>query len=185
MINKKNVLILVLAIASVLTITSCGSGKGDILTERIQYDVTIKTPESDLEWWVQNLEGPKREKLVQAIINSANAGKLKIYDVMTNKQIPVSELKERSVRNELITLQRSYPPYENYDSIVKRELQLSDISRLRFLEEWYMNEETGAITKKVLAICPLVESYTETGELRGYNPLFWLSFEKKFTLEAK
>lgn len=169
---------------SILIVTSCGNKKGELLTERIQYDVTIKTPETDLEWWVQNLEGPKREKLVQAIINSANAGKLKIYDVMTNKPIPVSELKERSIRMELITLQRPDPPYENYDSIVKKELQLSDISRLRFLEEWYLNEKTGAITKKVIAVCPLVESYTETGELRGYNPLFWLSFEKKFTLEA-
>lgn len=181
----KKLLISGLALVSILIVTSCGNKKGDLLTERIQYDVTIKTPESDLEWWVQNLEGPKREKLVQAIINSANAGELKIYDVMTNKPLNLEELKKRSVRNELITLQRSYPPYENYDSIVVKELQMSDISRLRFLEEWYLNEKTGLITKKVIAVCPLVESYTETGELRGYNPLFWLTFEKKFPLETK
>jgi len=181
----KRLLISGLALLSILIVTSCGDKKGDLLTERIQYDVPVKTPELDLEWWVQNLEGPKREKLVQAIITSANAGKLKIYDVMTNKPMTIAELKERSIRMELITVQRSFPPYENYDSIVKREIQLSDISRLRFLEEWYLNEKTGAITKKVLAVCPLVESYTETGELRGFNPLFWLSFEKKFILEAK
>ncbi len=181
----KKLTISILAVLSVLIFSSCGGKKGKILTERIQYDVTIKTPEVDLEWWVQNLEGPKREKLVQAIINSANAGKLKIFDVMTNKQMTVAELKDRSVRTELLTMQRSYTPYENYDTLVNRELQLSDISRLRFLEEWYLNEETGFITKKVIAISPLVESYTESGELRGYNPLFWLSFEKKFPLEAK
>lgn len=176
---------LVLVAISLIFTTSCVHKKGDLLTERIQYDVTIKTPEVDLDWWVQNLEGPKREKLIQSLITTANAGKLKIYDVMSNKQMTVQELKERSVRTELLTLQRPYAPYENYDTVVKRELQLSDISRLRFLEEWYLNEETGFITKKVIAICPLVESYTETGELRGYNPLFWLSFEKKFPLEAK
>jgi hypothetical protein len=181
----KKVSVLFLAILSVFVLTSCGGKKGILLTERVQYDVTIKTPEVDLEWWVQNLEGPKREKLVQSLINTANAGKLKIFDVMTNKQMTVEELKNRSVRTELLTLQRSYAPYENYDTLVRRELQLSDISRLRFLEEWYMNEETGFITKKVIAICPLVESYTETGELRGYNPLFWLSYQKKFPLEAK
>jgi len=181
----KRKLNLILVVLSIFLMTSCGNKKGDLLTERVQYDVTIKTPEVDLDWWVQNLEGPKREKLVQSIINSANDGKLKIYDVMSNKLIPVAELKARSTRTELLTLQRSYAPYENYDTVVKRELQLSDISRLRFLEEWYLNEETGFITKKVIAICPLVESYTEQGELRGYNPLFWLSFEKKFPLEAK
>lgn len=181
----KKASLLLLEILSVLIFTSCGGKKGELLTERIQYDVTIKTPEVDLEWWVQNLEGPKREKLVQSIINTANAGKLKIYDVMTNKEMTVQELKERSARTELLTLQRSFAPYENYDTLVKRELQLSDITRLRFLEEWYLNRETGFITKKVIAICPLVESYTETGELRGYNPLFWLSYQKKFPLEAK
>ncbi|MFH1121743.1 MAG: hypothetical protein V1775_18125 [Bacteroidota bacterium] len=170
---------------SILIISSCGTKKGELLTERVQYDVTIKSPEVDLEWWIQNLEGPKREKLVQSLITSANSGKLKIYDVMTNKSMTAAELKERSMRNELLTLQRPYAPYENYDTIVKKELQLSDITRLRFLEEWYLNEDNGFVTKKVIAICPLVESYTETGELRGYNPLFWLSFEKKFPLEAK
>jgi len=184
-IIMKKTMFTLLAGISMLIITSCGPKKGELLTERIQYDVTIKTPEVDLEWWIQNLEGPKREKLVQAIITSANAGKLKIYDVMTNKPMTAAELKERSTRNELLTLQRPYSPYENYDTIVKKELQLSDITRLRFLEEWYLNQDNGRITKKVIAICPLVESYTETGELRGFNPLFWLSFEKKFPLEAK
>ncbi len=181
----KKVLFPLLFVAAGLIFLSCGNKKGEILTQRIQYDVTIKTPEVDLAWWVQNLEGQKREKLVQSIINSANAGKLKLYDVMTNKEMSVQELKERSSRNELLTLQRAYAPYEEYDTIVRKELQLSDISRLRFLEEWYLNEETGYITKKVIAICPLIESYTEQGELRGYNPLYWLSFEKKFPLEAQ
>ncbi|HPG32856.1 MAG: hypothetical protein H6541_01215 [Lentimicrobiaceae bacterium] len=181
----KNAFISLAAALSLLIITSCGNNKGKLLTDRIQYDVTIKTPDVDLEWFVQNLEGPKREKLVQAIINTANSGKLKMYDVMTNKPMTPAELKERSTRKELITLQRAYAPYEDYDSIVSTELQLSDITRVRFLEEWYLNEKNGLITKKVIAICPLVESYTETGELRGYNPLFWLSFEKNFPLEAK
>lgn len=181
----KKSLFICLAVLPVLVLNSCGNKKGEILTERIQYDVPVKTPETDLGWWVQNLEGPKREKLVQAIFTSANAGKLKIYDVMSNKQMTLEQLRERSVRTELLTLQRSYAPYENFDTIVKREVQLSDVSRLRFLEEWYLNEETGLITKKVVAVCPLVESYTETGELRGYNPLFWLSFARKFPLEAK
>lgn len=170
---------------SAFLLQSCSGKKGRILTQRIQYDVTIKSPDADLDWWVQNLEGPNREKLVQSIIRTARSGKLKLYDVMSNQPMTVEQLEERSTRNELLTLQRPYPPYENFDTIVKRELQLSDISRVRFLEEWYLNEENAFVTKKVIAICPLVESYTEAGELRGYNPLFWLSFEKDFPLETK
>ena len=172
-------------ILSLFLMASCGSGKGDVLTQRIQYDVSLKAPESDLEWWVQNLEGPKREKLVQSIITTAQEGKLKVYDVMTNKVLNEQEIKDRGTRTELLTMQRAKEPYEDYDTLIRRELQLSDITRIRFLEEWYLNESNGKITKEILAICPLVESYTEAGVYRGHQPLFWLSYTKKFPLETK
>lgn len=169
----------------VFLMVSCGNGKGDKLTERIQYDVTIKSPENDLEWWVQNLEGPKREKLVQAIIESARSGKLKVYDVMSNKALDEQQIKDQGTRTELLTLQRPNEPYEEYDTVIRRELQLSDITRLRFLEQWYLNESNGKISKEIIAVCPLVESYTEEGTYRGHRPLFWLSYNKKFPMEAK
>ena len=181
---KKFVFVLI-TLGSFAVLISCGGKKGEILTDRIQYDVTIKSPETDLEWWVQNLEGPKREKFVQSIIDAARSGKVEVYDVMTGKLMTAEEVKARGTRTELLTLQRAAEPYESYDSLITRELQLSDISRVRFLEEWYLNEDNGAITKKLIGMCPLVESYTETGELRGHQPLFWLSYVKKFPLETK
>lgn len=174
--------IIVFLIALVLTSISCGRKKGEILTERILYDVTIISPEKDLEWWVQNLENNKREKLVKSIIDASRSGKNKVYDVITYKELTNEEITERSRRKELMTLQRSYAPYEEYDSLVVNDIELSDISKVRFLEEWYLNEETGLVTKKVLAICPMLESFTESGELRGHLPLYWISFEKKFPL---
>lgn len=169
----------------ILILASCSRKEGEMLTERIQYDVTIKSPETDLAWWVQNLEGPKREKFVKALMESARSGKVKVYDVMSNKLLSAEEIGSKGTKTELLTLQRPYEPYETYDTLVTRELQLSDISRVRFLEQWQINPENGKIHKEVLAICPLVESYTETGELRGYMPLFWLSYEKNFPLEVK
>lgn len=172
-------------LCSALFWVSCSSGKGDLLTERIQYDVTIKSPEVDLAWFVQNLEGPKREKFIQAVMDAARGGNLKVYDVMSNKPLTPEEVQVMGTRTNILTLQRPYDPYESYDTIIKSELQLSDITRVRFLEEWYMNGKDGFITKKTIAICPLVESYTETGELRGFMPLFWLSYVKDFPLEAR
>ena len=181
----KKLIIYPFLLVLVALVVSCSNGKGELLSERIQYDVTIKTPEVDLAWFVQNLEGPKREKLIDALLETARSGKFKIYDVMTNKLMTNQEVLEVGTRTNLLILQRPYEPYEDYDTIVKRELQLSDISRMRFLEEWYMNEKNGFITKKVIAICPLLESYTETGELRGYQPLFWISYVKDFPLAGK
>ncbi len=181
----KNLFIFPLFILLAALIVSCSNGKGEVLTERIQYDVTIKSPEVDLAWFVQNLEGPKREKLVQSIMDAARSGKFKVYDVMSNKRMSDEEVLAVGTRSNMLTLQRNYEPYENYDTIIKHELRLSDISRMRFLEEWYLNGKDGFVTKKVIAICPLVESYTETGELRGYQPLFWISYVKDFPLEGK
>ena len=172
-------------LCSALLWVSCSSGKGELLTERIQYDVNIKSPEVDLAWYVQNLEGPKRENFIQAVMDAARGGKLKVYDVMSNKPLTPEDVLAVGSRTSVLTLQRPYEPYESYDTIIKSELQRSDITRMRFLEEWYMNRKDGFITKKVIAICPLVESYTETGELRGYMPLFWLSYVKDFPLEDR
>lgn len=172
-------------LCSTIFFASCNGGKGELLTERIQYDVNIKSPEADLAWYVQNLEGPKRENFIQAVMDAARGGKLKVFDVMSNKSLTPEEVLAVGTRANLLTLQRPYDPYESYDTIIKRELEFSDITRMRFLEEWYMKKEDGFITKKVIAICPLVESYTESGELRGYQPLFWLSYVKDFPLEAR
>lgn len=172
-------------ITLIFILASCGRKEGEMLTERIQYDVNIKSPETDLAWWVQNLEGPKREKFVKALIESARTGKVKVFDVISNQLLTAEDIRSKGTKTELLTLQRPYEPYETYDTLVTRELQLSDISRVRFLEQWQINTENGKIYKEVLAICPLVESYTETGELRGYIPLFWLSYTKNFPLEVK
>ncbi len=163
--------------------SSCSENKGEKLTDRIQYDVTIISPEKDLEWWVQNLESNKREKLVKSIIEASRSGEHKVYDVITHQQLTPEEIAAKSKRKELMTLQRDYPPYEEFDTLVINNIELSDISKVRFLEEWYLNEKTGLVTKKVIAICPMLESYTEEGEFRGHLPLYWISFVKKFPLE--
>lgn len=174
--------IAILMLASILLTTSCGGRKGELLTQRIQYDVMISSPERDLEWWVQNLEGYKREQLVSSIVAAAKSGKSKVYDVMTYKELSPEEIKDRGTRTNVLSKQREYPPYESYDTLVTTQMQLSDITKVRFLEEWYLDEKSGLITKKTLAICPMLESYTETGELRGHLPLYWISFVRKFPL---
>ena len=51
-----------------------------LLAERVQYDVLIKSPDTDLDWWVQNIEGSKRETFIKTILKLASDGKVKAYD---------------------------------------------------------------------------------------------------------
>jgi hypothetical protein len=63
-----------------------------------------------------------------------------------------------------------------YDTIIVHGINASAFRTLRFMEEWYFDEGTLQITKKVIGVCPVIEVYTDNGEFRGYKPLFWTYF---------
>jgi hypothetical protein len=167
---------------------SCNNG-GDagknVVTKRIQYDVLIHNSDTEMDWWVQNIEGSNREKLVRDIMAQVTNAEVKAYDFLTCKPFTASEIKSMMKRIDTISVERSTPPYDLVDTVLVTEIRLSDITKLRFLEEWSMNEKTLAFTKKITGICPLAERLTDSGELRGYKPLFWVFFDDKYPAELE
>ena len=183
-------LAIVLIVAFSMFTTSCRNGADageNLVTKRIQYDVSIRNADPEMDWWIQNIEGSNREKLVKDIIAQVTNGEVKAYDFLTCKPFTADEIKSMMKRTDSISVERSTPPYDLVDTVLVTEIRLSDITKLRFLEEWSMNEKTLAFTKKVAGICPLAERLNDSGELRGYKPLFWVFFDDKYPaeLEAK
>ena len=177
-----------LTLSFLMIISSChngGESGKNIVTKRIQYDVSIHNSDPDMDWWVQNIEGSSREKLVQDIIKQVNGGDVKAYDFLSYKPFSAEEIKNIMKRVDSISVERTTPPYDLVDTVLVTEIRLSDITKLRFLEEWSMNEKTLAISKKVLGICPLVERRTDSGELLGYKPLYWIFFDDKYPRELE
>lgn len=169
---------------------SCNTKKDQkkLVTERIQYDVNIKSPDPSYDWWIQNLEGPAREGFVKNILNAAYKGDLKCYDIFHNP-LSVNDVKAIGNRTDTITGTSPYPPYNDTVMVTKQELDLQRITRVRFLEEWRMDENNLQFDKKVLGISPIIESYDDQGNLRGYMPLFWVyldaAYPAKFKVEGK
>jgi len=171
-----------------IVLLSCKSGESsdnDLVTKRIQYDVVIQNPETDMDWWVQNIEGSNREKLIRSIIQRVTEGEVKAYDFISCKPYSVSEIQNIMKRTDSISMESPIPPYDMVDTVLVTEIRLSDIKKLRFLEEWSMDNKTLAFTKKVAGICPMVERHSETGELLGYKPLFWVFFDDKYPAELQ
>ncbi len=171
-----------------MIITSCRSGEDagkNIVTKRIQYDVSIHNTDSDMDWWVLNIEGSNREKLIKDIIQQVTSGKVKAYDFVSSKPFTAEEIKGMMKRVDSISVERSTPPYDLVDTLLVTETKLSDIKKLRFLEEWSMDDKTLAFSKKVMGICPLVERRSDSGELRGYKPLFWVFFDDRYPRELE
>lgn len=181
-------LLLVLVMAFSLFTTSCRNGTDsgkDIVTKRIQYDVSIRNTDPDMDWWVQNIEGSNREKLIKDILGRVTSGEVKAYDFLSCKPFTANEIAAMMKRVDTISVERSTPPYDLVDTVLVTEIRLSDITKIRFLEEWSMNDKTLALTKKVAGICPLVERLTDSGELRGYKPLFWVFLDDKYPAELQ
>jgi len=169
-------------------VSSCTNGSDagkNVVTKRIQYDVSIRNTDPEMDWWVQNIEGSSREKLVRDIITKVTSGEVKAYDFLTCKPFSANEIKSMMKRVDTISVERSSPPYDLVDTVLVTEIRLSDITKLRFLEEWSMNDKTLALTKKVAGICPLAERLSDSGELRGYKPLFWVFFDDKYPAELE
>lgn len=184
--NNFSFLLIITAI-SLLSFSCQNKGDSDknSVTKRIQYDVMLRNPEADPDWWVQNIEGSDREKLVKDILSRVSEGVVKAYDFHTNRPLSVEEVRKIMKRVDTISLERAVPPYDLVDTVLVTEIRLSDITKLRFLEEWKMDEKTLDFSKQVLGICPLIEKYSDSGELRGYKPLFWVFFNDRYPAELE
>jgi Co/Zn/Cd efflux system component len=166
----------------VIVFSSCHNSSKksqNIITERIQYDVTIKNSDPDNDWWIQNIEGSEREAFVNMIMDAAYSGKYRVYDYF-NKPLTPEQVKTIGSRRVPFTLQRTTPPYESYDTLIEQNLELRDITRVRFLEEWYMDEQHFIMNKKVVGMGPVIEDFDENGNFRGYRLLFWIYLDEKY-----
>jgi hypothetical protein len=151
-----------------------------VLTDLIQYDVLIKNTDQDQDWFVQNMEGRQRDEFVKRIMQAANSGEYRLYNYFFNTPLSVEEINATFNRTDSVTLQRPYPPYDWYDTVMVTTLDEKDITKVRFLEEWYIDENKLKIEKKIVGIAPMMENYNEEGVFRGYVPLFWIYLDEKY-----
>lgn len=172
---------------------SCGNSneKNDYknetqLTERIQYDVLIKSPDPDYDWWAQNIEGSKRETFVKTIYDLAESGKVKAYsgDYLYTLLTP-DEVKATKTITQTKNILDPDDPSKSHDTTLTQELDMHTITKVRFLEEWYLDEKKLSFDKKVCGVMLLRENYGDSLELRGYTPLFWIFFDDSYPAKLK
>ncbi len=145
----------------------------DFLASRIQYDVPIMNNDPQLDWWINNLEGSKREPFIDRIMEAVKKGEVQAYDYFSQPISPdqvVASLSDTVYQ----TLLRTYPPYEEYDTMVIRMIEYRDITKIRFLEEWTWDPKNLSIQKNVIGFGPVVQRKIADNL---YNQLlFWILF---------
>lgn len=144
-----------------------------IITQKIQYDVSIISPNSSYDPWIQNIAKTQRLKLVSGILAAAYEGKVAAYDYFNNP-LSIEELKSIGSDTIYRTLTRNSPPYAEYDTVIVSKIEISDIVKIRFLEEWYLDEQNLLIEKVVIGIAPVVDKFDSEGNFIGLFPMFWI-----------
>ena len=171
--------VLILSVISVFGITSCSLVRSnkEILCNKIQYDVPVNNNDPQLDWWINNIEGSRREPFLKRIMESAENGEVKAYDYFNQ---PLTPAQVKSVGNDTIyqSLLRTYPPYEEYDTMIVQSISYRDISKIRFMEEWRWDKSSLEMHKKVIAIGPVIQK--ELGGEKFSQLLYWISLDKTF-----
>ena len=57
-----------------------------------------------------------------------------------------------------------------------QEVSSENIKQYWIKEDWFFDKQRSVMEARIIGICPLKESISESGEVRGYQPLFWIYF---------
>ena len=179
---KFKILLFLLVGSAYFVVISCQQKEKEklLITERIQYDVPVKNQNPDDDWWVENIVGPQREKFIKTIMDKAYSGEMPAYDYFNDPLTP-EQVKRIGIDTLYQTLMRTTPPYDEYDTMIITKIDYDDITKIRFLEEWTIDEETLEINKKIFGIAPVVVINLSG---KDYNMLlFWLYPDEKYPLD--
>lgn len=112
------------------------------------------------------------------IIDGAKEGKWQAYDYFNE---PISAADVRNLFSDSIyaTMVEKEPPYEFYDTLIVKNILKTDVQRIRFLEEWYINPTTLEFEKKILGLAPIARRLDYQG-IERWQPLFWIYIDDNF-----
>lgn len=128
--------------------------------------------------------------LMQVLMDALKEGTITAYDASNPSDefvVPLTyqEIMNRLERTDSVPMQRPYPPYDWYDTIISVKFNPTDVKRFRIKEDWFFDKQRSVMEVRILGICPVRDNYDEKGLFRAYDPLFWINFPEARTVLAK
>ena len=69
-----------------------------------------------------------------------------------------------------------YNPGQYINIPVKTEITAAAIRQYWIKEDWFFDKQRSVMEPRIIGICPLVEKLSESGDVVGVKPLFWIHF---------
>jgi gliding motility associated protien GldN len=138
-------------------------------------------PESQHSGW---------RSFMTVIMDALKEGTLTAYDATSSTDemiVPLTyqEIIGRLERADTQQMQRPYPPYDFYDTIITNTFNASDVKKIRIKEDWFFDKQRSMMDVRIIGICPVKASFDEKGNYRGDEPLFWIYFPEARNILAK
>lgn len=124
---------------------------------------------------------------MQIIMDALKEGSITAYDISGTDEFLVPLTYQSVLTTQIDTfhriLQRPYPPYDEYDTVIYSEFDLTKVMRLRIKEDWYFDKQRSQLLVRILGICPIMMKDREGVEIP--EPLFWIYFPEARPILAK
>lgn len=131
------------------------SFSGMIAADTIIYDVIIRNTNPDDSWAESCLKGLKRTELIDSIFVLIYAEKITALDFDTHQTLKKKDIKKLEA---------------------EKDFSRDKIGKIQFKEKWIFDTKNTTFRKEIISMILGYEVYDDSGELRGYKPLFMLNF---------
>ncbi len=127
------------------------------------------------------------KSFITVVLDALKEGELTAYDISNTDELLVpinyAEIIGRQTDSIPKIMRRSYPPYDEYDTIIYVEFDPTKVMRLRVKEDWYFDKQRSQMMVRVQAICPVLIKERDGEEVT--EPMFWLSYPQSRNIFAK
>ena len=118
------------------------------------------------------------KNFITVVMDALKEGSITAYDISNTDEfnIPLTyqEIVTRQIDTIHRTLQRPYPPYDEFDTMIYSEFDPSKVMRIRLKEDWYFDNKRSQMMVRILGICPVMIKEREGEEFT--EPLFWIYY---------
>ena len=118
------------------------------------------------------------KSFIVVVLDALKEGQLTAYDISSTDELLVpityNDVIGRQTDSIYQIMQRPYPPYEEYDTVIYTEFDPTKVMRIRIKEDWYFDATRSQMMFRIQAICPIMLKERNGQEVT--EPLFWLSY---------
>ncbi|HOW25271.1 MAG TPA: gliding motility protein GldN [Bacteroidales bacterium] len=164
--------------------------EADVMWEKRLWRVIDMEEKINQVFYYPEMPHNQWRSLMQVIIDALKEGSITAYDASLptdefTAPLTFQELMNTLERADTMSLQRPYPPYDWYDTVISVTFNPSTVKKIRVKEDWFFDKHRSMLDVRILGICPVVEDYDEKGEFRAFRPLFWIYFPEARNIFAK